>query len=918
MTMFKPSIQKQGRRVLFLGLFILLSVLVSISVSGLVEKNEGSLKSNGLGYDIIWEHTKNTADKQEFILTATSNVARTLDSSLILSEYSKPYSSIDINDIEVYYVQESTSYEYFTKYCTDYSYTDCIDHNDTEHTINGGNGQREVIDSQDILMPISESQIKNNNEYFEFNLNDIVFNNAGQTKKLKIIFNKHHENGDHGVFSLNVDGVEFWDKTHSSDFLVTDAEVYINFDDSSLITTTEYADQSLSENNLILSTDSISGGDGIINEGVDFNGVSYAYFDEIFTDLSEFSISTWINMSETSGFYDILNNYGSGLNDAWLELRVFDSYFSVFADDGTNTVSETGSINVADGDFHHLVFIYNDATNDFITYVDGVKDIDSTTTYSLDISERRFYMGVRPVNNDRVFDGVIDEFILFNYAINDTEVTQLYNSGNGLVNPLNPLPVNITLDSQVPNDINFSNSFNGVNITYLAENINESSTPLIFLNYSITGVACPIIENGVCQTFPITIEDYTSLGSDLYRFELDEYNILPANYNLDEEYIRSTNGSDIVLDSQNDWISVLFKGFDLNTGYNYLEIDVLGESSASVPVVYCNSSYVNGNPLIDDNCGVFADIDDISTYDHIHSVYQGHQVVFFNSSDGTLGGVTTTEDSRFLIRGLPSNDITVKYRVNDTDTANISINGGNTWSSVTGTIDAHIHQFYNNESIEYYACGYNSTSGVECSNTTIDAFDALPSFSTLPFVAIINPNDGDGYTIDNSVTIRWVGGDVDGDSVEYYLMIDGDTILNGVTNTSYTTALTGYSGSIPINVKVCENGSLIRCNEQEISITVSTSTIPSTTFNFSWEGNSSVSFLSCPDTPHSLSMFYLAVFICMFAIVIGEWKSQGAFHVFAGLFFIFLSLPLGFCGSVISYVFIFAGLGCVWRGFKIV
>lgn len=88
----------------------------------------------------------------------------------------------------------------------------------------------------------------------------------------------------------------------------------------------------------------------------------------------------------------------------------------------------TGQRFVADGQWHHLVAVYDDSTCERLLYVDG--ELDAT-----DKTKGRFRENANPIQIGKradmapCFVGTIDEVMLFNRALSAEEVRQLCGPG---------------------------------------------------------------------------------------------------------------------------------------------------------------------------------------------------------------------------------------------------------------------------------------------------------------------------------------------------------------------------------------------------------------------------------------------------------------------------------------------------------
>jgi hypothetical protein len=85
---------------------------------------------------------------------------------------------------------------------------------------------------------------------------------------------------------------------------------------------------------------------------------------------------------------------------------------------------------ITDTNYHHIV-VTGDGTT-IKVYIDGVLKVPNTNTWSglsTGNSNREFRIG----SGANQFNGIMDELGIYNIAIPQTQITELYNSGNGIV-----------------------------------------------------------------------------------------------------------------------------------------------------------------------------------------------------------------------------------------------------------------------------------------------------------------------------------------------------------------------------------------------------------------------------------------------------------------------------------------------------
>lgn len=196
----------------------------------------------------------------------------------------------------------------------------------------------------------------------------------------------------------------------------TEADAYWNFDDGNLGITTLYGDASTDDGALEL----------------DGNG-DYAQVDNpalySFERTDSFSIAAWI---KTSSDGTIVSKMKDTTYTPGYRVRVNSGdgivYFEI-NDDSDGSISAYGTTNVADGNCHHIAVTYdgNSGAGGLCVYVDGS---DETTWASGSLggsiqNDIPFQISGWDGNND-LFTGIIDEVAIYDEAISDTEVQDIY------------------------------------------------------------------------------------------------------------------------------------------------------------------------------------------------------------------------------------------------------------------------------------------------------------------------------------------------------------------------------------------------------------------------------------------------------------------------------------------------------------
>jgi hypothetical protein len=206
-------------------------------------------------------------------------------------------------------------------------------------------------------------------------------------------------------------------------------------------------DSSRNGNNGVLGGDTFLSDGGKMGKAANFDGDG----DQIITDLTtfdytkEFTISAWVKSDITDSIMAVFGTVNKGcntllavtLNQESDEGSGAGSIFFIVRDEDCTagryygaTDSDTG---ITDGNWHHLLIVYEDQTPRISVYLDAV--LQSTTTPDTDKFDNMAnfeYPLLFGASNNRGtptlhFNGSIDELIVYNRTLEEDEVLALYN-----------------------------------------------------------------------------------------------------------------------------------------------------------------------------------------------------------------------------------------------------------------------------------------------------------------------------------------------------------------------------------------------------------------------------------------------------------------------------------------------------------
>lgn len=430
--------------------------------------------------------------------------------------------------------------------------------------------------------------------------------------------------------------------------------------------------------------------------------------------------------------------------------------------------------------------------------------------------------------------GIVDEVAIYNRSLNVTEIAELFNAtDSGLTYPFTaPITVtpsyNITF-TQRPSDINTSVVGNvlinatAINLTGNVTGFNSSAQTNMTLYYKINtslNGGCAIFEQDRC----IDNGTYHSVNMNKTAFDRFYYNIVerfifPAYYPFNEGYIESTaiQNYSVYLNH-----NIRFLVFNMTTYTNPfldIEFNAMNVSGSSlINIYYCNSSYTTGNPATSTSCEFVSNIPAIAfNISHCHGL-SCHYVQPIN-----IQNVSKTRNSSFIIvSSEPSvaNAYNFRYTTNNSyDNRSFLIGNYASWSATTNIFDIHLHQFLNNDSLQYYA---NFTDGLNYTNISAQVTDYFDIVNQRPSTAYIyQPNASSRPTItatqNTSFNISWLPStDFENDTLTYNVSIINLLNMNypfGVVNQSMNSLMLTTnptitpSGLYHAQVITCDNHS---------------------------------------------------------------------------------------------------------------
>lgn len=223
--------------------------------------------------------------------------------------------------------------------------------------------------------------------------------------------------------------------------LTTNLASYWKFDSSN-------SNDSVGSNNGTDTAITYSSGNGKIGNGAGFNGSSSYILlaASVSSGISNnYSVSFWCKNTDTSSNSNVFladdspttsnRNFQITLGAGTTNKSV---RFIRFTSGNSLVTNITGSVNINDGSWHHVVCTFDSAVGSII-YIDGTNVAsDSVTTINNTNTGGKGVIGAIDYNSRSSFqNGDIDEMAVWTRTLSSTEVTDLYNAGAGNQYPFN-------------------------------------------------------------------------------------------------------------------------------------------------------------------------------------------------------------------------------------------------------------------------------------------------------------------------------------------------------------------------------------------------------------------------------------------------------------------------------------------------
>jgi len=139
--------------------------------------------------------------------------------------------------------------------------------------------------------------------------------------------------------------------------------------------------------------------------------------------ISSGTISCWIKTTSPGSAYRSIFGKTNAFN-----MFLVDGVFGIYSWAGT-TGFKSSTMDLRDGNWHHIAFVFESGTSLNYLYVDGVLKLTTSMTISSQISN--FEIGESTGNNQKI-NALIDEGSVYSTKLTITQIQAIYNAGTGI------------------------------------------------------------------------------------------------------------------------------------------------------------------------------------------------------------------------------------------------------------------------------------------------------------------------------------------------------------------------------------------------------------------------------------------------------------------------------------------------------
>lgn len=182
----------------------------------------------------------------------------------------------------------------------------------------------------------------------------------------------------------------------------------------------------------------------IIGDSFDFDG-SGDYIETFNLGVDSHSLSCWFYADNIDSNGHSIFSGNSGGNDAysgfWLDDTAQMYYMLDDEKEGGNSFNELRGSSISTGKWYHLVQTYDGETGATAGYLNGNLDASGSRQPNVTFNDVVYVIGSRSDGSDFYFNGKITNVRVYNRALSQSEVNQLYNQRTARAHKMQKVPV---------------------------------------------------------------------------------------------------------------------------------------------------------------------------------------------------------------------------------------------------------------------------------------------------------------------------------------------------------------------------------------------------------------------------------------------------------------------------------------------
>lgn len=202
---------------------------------------------------------------------------------------------------------------------------------------------------------------------------------------------------------------------------------------------------------------------GFGNSAVEFNGETSGAYAPNSAPLNSATttVSFWVKVNSLPGSGESYIASFGGWQERW-KISLPSHGKVVWTTHATTCCSDLdagGGNELQVGEWMHAVFVH-DGTKDKI-FINGVLANEKDAPGDLNTTTHPLGMGYDPIDNANYFDGALDEFQIYNYALSDTDIANLYAEQSTTIIDPDPLVLNLPFSGDFKDASQFRNDAEG-------------------------------------------------------------------------------------------------------------------------------------------------------------------------------------------------------------------------------------------------------------------------------------------------------------------------------------------------------------------------------------------------------------------------------------------------------------------------